>query len=623
MIVHMSRVRIAGPRALLDRTFAALQDAAVLHLVRPPAPPELAAPPPESELAAHLRRILDDVESAMKALGLEAGPQPPPKQAPELKQAARLARRVRRQAERLARDIAALDDERVLLLRYREFFAVFEQLGHALIQPDRHAFYVVLRAGAADAVERLRSSLQAAMGKEVEVLAHPLSSGETAVLLLASSAVAPRVGQLLADSRVQELPAPSSLGETNLLRALPKLERRLTEIPNEIGAKQSEREALRKVHHAWLVELRAWLHDRLLILEAQAQALSGAHLFVIEGWLPERDAPTLSARLTRELGPEVLVEVVATEAWSRADAPVELSNPPLFKPFETITRMLPLPRYGTIDPTPFVAVFFPMFFGIMLGDVGYGAVLALIALVLRRRSQPGSTLRSVASMAGACAAFTVIFGVVFGELFGTLGHAFGMRPLGFNREEAIVPFLGLAVALGVVHVLLGLVLGVMTAWRQGHQRQAMGRSVTALMVVLTALALLAAFEVLPRALFTPFAAAVLIAFPVLIALEGVVAVIELLSTFGHVLSYARIMALGTASLMLAVVANQMVGAMGSVLVGVLFALLFHLVNFAIGLFGPTIHALRLHYVEFFGEFFSPGGSAYRPLSHWRPPQPSR
>jgi V/A-type H+-transporting ATPase subunit I len=98
----------------------------------------------------------------------------------------------------------------------------------------------------------------------------------------------------------------------------------------------------------------------------------------------------------------------------------------------------------------------------------------------------------------------------------------------------------------------------------------------------------------------------------------VVAVIELLSTVGHILSYARIMALGTASLMLAIVANEMVGALGSVLVGVVFALLFHIVNFAIGLFSPTIHALRLHYVEFFGQFFRPGGGAYRPLGHWHP-----
>ncbi|MGH7124514.1 MAG: V-type ATPase 116kDa subunit family protein [Stellaceae bacterium] len=76
------------------------------------------------------------------------------------------------------------------------------------------------------------------------------------------------------------------------------------------------------------------------------------------------------------------------------------------------------------------------------------------------------------------------------------------------------------------------------------------------------------------------------------------------------------MALGIASVMLAVVANRMVGAMGSAAVGIVFALLFHLVNFGIALFSPTIHALRLHYVEFFGKFYSPGGVRYEPFGHW-------
>jgi V/A-type H+-transporting ATPase subunit I len=67
---------------------------------------------------------------------------------------------------------------------------------------------------------------------------------------------------------------------------------------------------------------------------------------------------------------------------------------------------------------------------------------------------------------------------------------------------------------------------------------------------------------------------------------------------------------------MAVVANRLVGALGSAVVGALLALLFHLVNFALGLFGPTIHALRLQYVEFFGKFYSAGGAEYRPLRRW-------
>jgi V/A-type H+-transporting ATPase subunit I len=69
---------------------------------------------------------------------------------------------------------------------------------------------------------------------------------------------------------------------------------------------------------------------------------------------------------------------------------------------------------------------------------------------------------------------------------------------------------------------------------------------------------------------------------------------------------------------MAVVANRMVGALGGAAVGVLFAAIFHLVNFALGVFGPAIHAARLHYVEFFGKFYSPGGVPYRPFTHWRP-----
>jgi V/A-type H+-transporting ATPase subunit I len=139
-----------------------------------------------------------------------------------------------------------------------------------------------------------------------------------------------------------------------------------------------------------------------------------------------------------------------------------------------------------------------------------------------------------------------------------------------------------------------------------------------LMLFLIVLALLAAVRVLPGGLFTPFAIAAVVGFPVLLLLEGIVAPIEFFSTLSSVLSYVRIMALGTASVLLAAVANRMAGVFGSAIVGVLFALLFHLVNFALGIFTPTIHALRLHYVEFFRQFYSPGGQSYQPFSHWRP-----
>jgi len=392
---------------------------------------------------------------------------------------------------------------------------------------------------------------------------------------------------------------------------------RLRAIPGEIDELEGERARLAALHAPELLRARQAIHDRLRELEALPLSALTAHAFVLEGWIPAELLSRLQRRLREALGETVVACEVAREDWSAEEAPVALANPRLFRPFEALVRMLPLPRYGSIDPTPFVAVFFPMLFGLTLGDVGYGALMAALALVLHRRSRPGTTPRSASEIAGACAAFTIVFGFLYGELFGDLGRrALRLRPLLLDREEAIVPFLGLAVALGLVHILLGLSLGVIAA-RHHDRRQALGRGVTAVMLLLIVATLLAATDVLPHRFFTPAVVLLLVLFPVLIAAEGIIAPIELLATLGNVLSYARVMALGTASVMLAVVANRMVGAMGSAVVGVLLALLFHLVNFALGLFSPAIHALRLHYVEFFGKFYSPGGVEYHPFGHWK------
>jgi len=356
----------------------------------------------------------------------------------------------------------------------------------------------------------------------------------------------------------------------------------------------------------------------LLGLAAREMVAATPRSFVVEGWIPAAGFPKLTQALAARFGGRVVVESVAREDWEGESAPVVLQNPRLFRPFETITRMVPLPAYGTIDPTPFVAVFFPMFFGLILGDIGYGLVLAVIALWLRHGGAPGSTRRAVAEVLGAGAAFAVAFGIAFGEFFGDLGARwFGLHPVLLDREHSLLAFLGLAIAIGAVHIVLGLALGVYNASR-GHPRQAVGKGASLVMVLLIVVVLLAAIEVLPHGFLTPAIIGLLVLFPVLVLAEGIIAPIEFLSTLSNILSYARIMALGTASVMMAVVANELAGSVGSVLVGVLFALLFHLVNFALGIFAPTIHGLRLHYVEFFGKFHSPGGQAYRPFAHWRP-----
>jgi V/A-type H+-transporting ATPase subunit I len=621
MIIEMSKLRILGARERLEDVLRVLQDLNLLHLAAPEAIPLAHADltTVQERERRHLRAALDNVEQALDALGVrDTGSPTAPGTATvaDLIRWARLGWRVRRETERLAAREAALDEEKALIMKYQHFFSAFRALLESESRwPNATAYHVLLRGREAGTLPQLRAGLAAAIGEEFQLFSQPLPSGELAVLIVVSAQAAGRVERLLAEARVQEIPVPAAYGGKSLTAAIPRMLERLGNIPRELQEVRQRRQTLARTHGAELRRARAALHDRLQALAALPLSGVTARAFVLEGWVPARARRDLEGGLHAAFGEDVVVSEVSKEEWESEQAPVVLANPRLFRPFQTIVGLMPLPRYGSIDPTPFVAVFFPAFFGLMVGDVGYGLILAALGLLLHARSKPGTTLRNVSEIIGPCALFTILAGFLFGELFGDLGNRwFGLRPLLFDREEALIPFLLLAVAIGAVHVLLGLVLGAISARR--HPRQAAGRGVSAGMVVLVIVALLAAVDVLPKGFFTPAVIALLIAFPVLIVLEGLVAPIELLTTLGNILSYARIMALGVASVMMAVVANKMVGAIGSVVVGILFALLFHLVNFAIAAFSPTIHALRLHYVEFFGKFFSPGGVRYQPFGHW-------
>jgi V/A-type H+-transporting ATPase subunit I len=621
VIIEMSKLRILGPRERLEDVLRVLQDLNLLHLSAPEALP-LAHPeltPEQDRERRHLQAALENVEQALAALAIrEAGVVAAPGviARSELVRWARLGWRLRRETERLAARAAALEEERALIMKYQHFFSAFRALLESESRwPNAMAYHVLLRGRETGTLPQLRASLAAVIGEEFQLFSQPLPSGELAVLIVVSAQAAGRVERLLAEARVQEIPVPEAYGGKSLTAAIPRMLERLGDIPREVEEIRQRRQALARAHGAELRRARAALHDRLQALAALPLSGVTSRAFVLEGWVPARARRDLEGGLQAAFGDDVVVSEVSREEWESEQAPVVLANPRLFRPFETLVGLMPLPRYGSIDPTPFVAVFFPAFFGLMVGDVGYGLVLAILGLVLHARSKPGTTLRNVSEIIGPCALFTIISGFLFGELFGDLGQRWlGLRPLLFDRAEALVPFLLLAVAIGAVHVVLGLVLGVVSARRR--PRQAVGRGVSAAMVVLVIVGLLAAVGVLPRGFFSPVVIALLVGFPVLIVLEGLVAPIELLATLGNILSYARIMALGVASVMMAVVANKMVGAIGSVTVGIMFALLFHLVNFAIAAFSPTIHALRLHYVEFFGKFFSPGGVRYQPFGHW-------
>jgi len=337
------------------------------------------------------------------------------------------------------------------------------------------------------------------------------------------------------------------------------------------------------------------------------------HAFVISGWVPTEQCKVLASALEEALQGSVTLLQHGIRQEEYNEVPVVLRNPGFVQPFELLLSLLSPPRYGSIDPTPFLAGFFPLFFGLMLGDVGYGAIALTLALLARRRGWGGETGRKVAAIAIASSLSAIVFGLLFGEVFGGLGGLVGLHPILFDRTKAVPAFLGLVLVVGGIHVVLGVSLALWTALRHGEREKAIAKLTTLALILVACLVILACLDYVPLSLAKGALVTVGPLLGLLMTVEDFLAPLELMKILGNVLSYARLMALGMASVMLAEVANQMAG-LFPVVVGVTIAILLHAVNFAMGCFSPTIQALRLHYVEFFDKFYQDGGQPYRPFS---------
>ncbi len=532
------------------------------------------------------------------------------------------------QAAPLAQTLAVrrtqLEDEASSLTRYSATFRQFMPLVPAIVELEQYAveaIWVERRFYAA--LDLVTQQLEELTDGRCEVISREVEQDVRAAVLVFPQAQARAVNELLGRENITQVHLPAELAGQPFDRALARMRERLLAIPQEIAEVQAQQEALSR---AWRGQLLIWqelLRDQLARLDVCAHFGETDYTFVVQGWVPEHSLAQMEAALQREVGDEVIVVRLALSADEKKQAPVMFDNPGLVKPFEPLMRLLALPRYGAFDPTPLMSLFLPLFFGLMLGDVAYGAILLVAMFYLRRRSRARPTVRALSEVLIMGSVWSILFGFVYGEFLGEIGRRIGMRPL-FDRAEDVTSLFLITIGIGAVQVVLGLCLGVWQGLRFGNRHEALDRG--GKLIALAGLFMLVAVitERLPAGLMTPGVALVIVGVALLIYSLGGLGVLlgplELLSTVGNILSYLRIAAIGLSSVYLARVANELGATAGksSLLLGIIIAVLFHALNLALGAFSPTIHSLRLHYVEFFTKFYESGGQQFHPFQRALP-----
>ncbi len=627
MIEPMAKVRLISPRHLVDGVTATLQEIGVLHIesapgeaIRIPLPPHVMDEAARQRRAAldrlreELRRLLVLLPEISSGEWRGAAPSRPELTGKHLVLLTQMVREVGGRVDEASARLKACEEELALLSKYEKALVALtpflsliqesEELDHLGVtleekEKDRHLLGV------------LHEMMATITHNRYELFHARLDERSLVVLMIFPKADSSKIRSLLWEEGITELQLPVSVADKPLGQALRIILQKKTELPIQVSR---HRQDLKDLALRWRQVLAQSYEAALCCLEqidATAYFYQTKMASFIYGWAPHRSLAEMSGRIGTEFGGKVVIDVCPINPKEWRMIPVILRNPDFLRPFETLTRLIALPVYGSIDPTPYLAVFFPLFYGMILGDVGYGLLLLAGAAIVRQRYVENPIMRDLAGIFLVASATAVLFGILFGEFFGELGGYVGLRPI-LNRMEAFIPFLAISIAIGMLHVALGIVLGAWSAWRRGEWRECSAK-LGGLLLVVTFVALIASVaNLLPGTWVTAETAALLLSLVIIFVFGGGRGAMELHNLI-NVLSYLRLMGIGVASAALAFAANTLGGMVGNLFLAVAVAGTLHAINLVFGILSPTIQSLRLHYVEFFENFFAPGGRPYRPF----------
>jgi V/A-type H+-transporting ATPase subunit I len=346
-------------------------------------------------------------------------------------------------------------------------------------------------------------------------------------------------------------------------------------------------------------------------------------VFVLEGWIPQDKSKEVEESIRTASNGYAKTLIEKPDAAERR-IPTLLKKRKIVDSFNVITEMYGVPNYNEIDPTPVIALFFPFFVGMMMGDISLGIILLLAGFLIYRgagsRSKKMEDLSKILLMSGGV---SVIIGILTGQFAGGALESFTEGQIALpifwmSPADDPINFMIIVLVIGVIHLLAGLILGIINNF-MNHQIKAMiGDQISMLFMFIGGAIIVATGNYQFEGTGIIGFSSVIAGIAALLIAKGPIGLLEITKIISNIISYVRILALNMATTWMGrtfVLLAGMLVNLEYVGIPIAFGLLLFSQFFLVFIssFSTFAHSMRLHYVEFFGRFFSGGGLSFSPL----------